>query len=229
MDELDNCADVRDVLPELATGAVSGETRSRALRHINRCPACRTKVLELARTADELLLLAPEREPPAGFESRLLAQLAGDRPRARRGARIARFGLRAAALVLVAALGAGAVLVLTAPVRELGERYQKTLTIAHGQYLRAARITADADADVGQLFAYQGHPSWVLVTVTGAPQPGSYEVRLITKNGSEHVLGTCVATGRTCVAGSTVDVRVANIQLIDLTLADGSRMTARFS
>jgi len=229
MDEMDICADVGDVLPELATGAASGAARSRTLRHINSCPACRTELLELAHAADELLLLAPEREPPAGFETNLLAHLADGRLPARPGARMARIALRAAALVLVAALGAGAVLLHTARERELGERYQETLTIAHGQYLRAARITAGAGEEVGQLFAYQGHPSWVFVIVTGAPRPGPYEVRLVTKNGVEHVLGTCMATARTCSTGSTVDVHVSNIELVNLTIANGPRLTARFS
>jgi hypothetical protein len=131
------------------------------------------------------------------------------------------------ALPVVSALGAGAALWRTAPDRDLGERYRRTLAIANGQYLRAAHITAEAGGDVGQLFAYQGHPSWIFVTVTSAPRPGAYRVRLVTKDGRERVLGECVATSGNCAAGGAIDVRVSNIRLVDLTMPEGPRLTAQ--
>jgi Putative zinc-finger len=236
MDELDACAATRDLLPQLATGAVCGDDRARVLRHISRCPACRVELTELSRTADELLLLAPEREPPAGFETTVLAKVTEAAAPARLSgvrARIARIALWAAvllvALPMVGTLGAGAALWRTAPDRDLGERYRRTLAIANGQYLRAARITAEAGGDVGQLFAYQGHPSWIFVTVTSAPRPGTYRVRLVTKDGRELGLGECVVTSGTCAAGGAIDVRVSNIRLVDLTMPEGPRLTAQLT
>jgi hypothetical protein len=233
MSEQDGCAEVRDLLPELATGATHGQDRAHVLRHVNCCPSCRATLTELSRAADELLLLTPQEEPPAGFESRVLANITPHVgkfaalvwPRAR----VAKIALWVAALVVVGALGAGGALVGTSADRDLGARYRNTLAIANGQYLRAARITADAGDDVGQMFAYQGHPSWVFVTVTGAPRAGSYQVRLVTKDGGERVLGECVATAGECAAGGAVDVRVSNIRLVDLTMPDGPRLTARLS
>src|SRR5258705_10219908 len=69
MDETPGCARVSPLRAELATGAATGYERARALGHVAGCPACRGELADLSRVADDLLLLAPRREPPAGFES----------------------------------------------------------------------------------------------------------------------------------------------------------------
>jgi anti-sigma-K factor RskA len=69
------CDRTRELAAELALGILDGEERAQALRHLAECPECRRAVEELTAVADELLMLAPEREPPAGFESRVLARL----------------------------------------------------------------------------------------------------------------------------------------------------------
>ena len=77
-----DCQEVRELLPELAAGVASGEQRARALAHLTGCPDCRQELQEAATLVDELMLvLAPEHEPSAGFESRLLAALPLARPR----------------------------------------------------------------------------------------------------------------------------------------------------
>ena len=58
---------------ELALGLLSGPDRAAGLSHMAACPTCRERVDDLSRVADRLLLLAPDAEPPAGFESRVLA------------------------------------------------------------------------------------------------------------------------------------------------------------
>src|SRR5258708_24065223 len=84
MDETADCQSVRPLLAELAIGAATGHDRAEALRHVAGCTGCRHEVAELARAADDLLLLVPEREPPPGFETQVaqrIANLAGARPR----------------------------------------------------------------------------------------------------------------------------------------------------
>jgi hypothetical protein len=73
------CAEFAALAPELALNLVSGDERAQALAHLTGCRACQTNLDELARTADALLLVAPSDEPPAGFESRVLAQLAAEK------------------------------------------------------------------------------------------------------------------------------------------------------
>jgi hypothetical protein len=77
MDETFECARVRPLLAELATGAATGIDRDRGLRHVETCVGCQLELAELALTADQLLLLVPEREPPAGFEAAVMNRIAG--------------------------------------------------------------------------------------------------------------------------------------------------------
>ena len=63
------CEETRGLAAELALGIVEGEERGRALEHLAVCPECRRRVEQLSEVADELLLLAPAKEVPVGFES----------------------------------------------------------------------------------------------------------------------------------------------------------------
>nr|MDQ3641745.1 hypothetical protein [Actinomycetota bacterium] len=83
------CAQLEDVAAELALGTVAGAERAAALDHLAGCASCRNLVDQLARAADSLLLLAPEAEPPPGFESRVLSRIAPvARPRRGRRRRV---------------------------------------------------------------------------------------------------------------------------------------------
>ena len=75
------CAQLRDVAPELALGVLGGAERGEALAHLDACSRCQVHVAELTEAADVLPLLAPEREPPPGFEARVLHGLASERRR----------------------------------------------------------------------------------------------------------------------------------------------------
>jgi hypothetical protein len=69
------------LIPELAIGVAAGDERARLLGHLARCVPCRGVLESASAAADALLLVAPEREPPPGFETRVLAGLAGATPR----------------------------------------------------------------------------------------------------------------------------------------------------
>ena len=77
-----SCEHTRQLAAELALGIADGADRARALQHLGECAECRRAVEELSGVTDELLMLAPERQPPVGFESRVLARLqpAADAP-----------------------------------------------------------------------------------------------------------------------------------------------------
>ena len=170
------CAELRDALTEVALGVADGATRAAVMAHLATCDRCRDELSSLADAADEVLLLVPEREPPADFEGRVLARLAAgvaaqgpaaegpvaEEPgapspaahgRATPGpATVRRHGAPRA--VLAAALGAGllvaggaGVWVVTAPDRELAASYRTTLDTAHGRYLTAADLVATDTTD----------------------------------------------------------------------------------
>src|SRR6266498_3450727 len=136
------CEQVRELGAELALGIAAGDERDAALRHLNSCAACRRLVAELSSVGDELLQLAPEQEPPMGFESRVLAKLAA--PPRRRPlqplTRRSRWAMAAAAAVLVAALGAGSVVVATADDRRLADSYRTALSTGEGSFFSAAPL-----------------------------------------------------------------------------------------
>ncbi len=78
------CEELRASAAELALGVLDGEERARALAHARSCPACSAHLAELAIVAGAVLEAAPAREPPPGFESRVLDALARPRGRVRR-------------------------------------------------------------------------------------------------------------------------------------------------
>lgn len=181
------CEEVRELAPELALGATSGEERARALAHLSRCAECRRVVDDLARVTDEVLLLAPQREPPPGFEGRVLSRWRAQRPaRGRRRAIAA-----AVAAALVAAGGAwGGTLAATKLDRQIGGYYREILGRVNGKYFSAAPLRTEGDRQVGSVFMYEGKPSWIFVVVRKGAVPGMREVVLVPRRGAAVHLAT---------------------------------------
>jgi len=95
-----NCAEARDLAPELALGILGGAERAEVLLHVNGCARCQVAVAEFTEVADALPLLAPEAESSAGFEERVLAAL--DAPkRSNRRRWISAIAVAAAAAAIV--------------------------------------------------------------------------------------------------------------------------------
>jgi hypothetical protein len=241
MSDAPGSAHIRELLPELAAGVATGEERGAALRHLAGCADCRLELDAFARTVDDLLLLAPEVEPPAGFESAVLARIAPaadgptvrPAPRRRPGAVLRRWSLRVAALGAAAALAAGVVWWQTAPDRHLADGYRRTLNVAHGSYLTAGPLTVSSSTwgtgygrRAGTVFAYQGDPSWIVVTVNGAPVSGAYRVVVVTRDGAEHMLGTVRVEAGAASYGETVRVPVSTIGSVRLTRPYAPTLTA---
>lgn len=241
MSNAPGCAHARELLPELAAGVATGEERGTALRHVAGCPDCRRELDAYAGTVDDLLLLAPEIEPPAGFESTVLARIAPDaegpttRPASHRrpGAAWRRWSLRVATLGAAAALAAGAVWWQTAPDRHLAEGYKRTLNVAHGSYLTAGSLTVSSSTwgtgygqRAGTVFAYQGDPSWLLITVEYAPVAGRYHVVVVTHDGAEHKVGTIRVGAGGGSYGTVVKVPIQTIGSVQLTRPDAPTLSA---
>jgi hypothetical protein len=66
------CTRLYDLAPELALGLLDGAERAEVLAHLERCATCHADVASLTELGEQLLLLAPEVPPPAGFETRVL-------------------------------------------------------------------------------------------------------------------------------------------------------------
>lgn len=220
------CARTRELIPDVAAGVASGEERARALAHVARCPRCRHELDNVTEVVDELVLLAPAVEPPAGFETSVLAQLAPQGRPVTRARRHTRVLLQAAALVVVAALASGATLWRTEDERQLAAHYQQALDEAHGRYLVAADLATGTSPEVGHVFAYEGSPSWIFLTAEGMPHAGRYEVLLGTRDGRNRNVGRLTVRDGATAWGTDIDVRVRDIALIRLVPVDRAAGTA---
>lgn len=218
------CAEARELFPELAAGVAAGDERARALGHLSGCPACRREFAGTAEVVDELLWLVPEHDPPAGFESSVLARLTPAVPPRRRS----RPRLWAASVVAAAALAAGAVWWQTTDDRELASNYRHTLKVAHGHDLSAAPLLLAGGAETGTVFAYQGSPSWIYVTFRSAPPQGRYEVRLLTRDGRRLALRPLTARPGGTAWGSTIQVPIEQMQKLEFIRSNVPIMTASF-
>jgi hypothetical protein len=245
------CGEYADALAEVATGAASGADRARVLAHLADCPDCRRELEELTRVADEVLLVAPEHDPPAGFEGAVLARIAAltaseppaapvppppPPPEAEPDAVVTPLRPRrwqralpyAAAAAVAGLIGAGVVWQGTSDERDLAASYRDTLDVANGRYFHAAPIVDDGGEQVGHVFLYQGEPSWVFTVLDDTIDPGAYEVVVTTEDWTEPVAE--VEVGRTGGgAGATVDADIYQIDQVDLVGADGSTFTADLS
>ena len=141
------CEEIRDLAPEIALGIADGEERAEALRHLSTCGECRHALERLSQVADELLVLAPTEEPPAGFESRVVEALGLERPPRRRLPRWLTprwLAPRLAPALAAAAVTAAVLIGAYSDERQTAERYRDTLALADGQYFQAKRLTDGA-------------------------------------------------------------------------------------
>jgi anti-sigma factor RsiW len=176
------CEEIRQLAPELALGIVEGEERGRVLQHLADCPECRAEVDRLSEVADELLLLAPHREPPPGFESGVLGGIRPPAPRRRRW-------LRPVLAPVAAALAAAAiVLAIVAPDLRLASHYRETLDQANGKEFESYALRGAGGAHVGTVFSYEGSPSWLHVDVDAGHRAGLSKAHLVTDDGDSIAL-----------------------------------------
>jgi hypothetical protein len=215
-----SCEETRRLAPELALGIADGAERARALEHLAGCADCRRAVGALSEVADELLMLAPEREPTVGFESRVLARLApapapapAPPPRWRPRRLLAVLAPAAAA----AAIATGIVLGATGDDRRLADHYRATLAEANGSYFEAARLRTPAGMRAGLVYAYRGNPSWIYVAVDRRYRSTAYGAELALTSGERVPLPRLRLDPETGSGGQAIPVdlhRVAAVRLV---------------
>ena len=178
-----DCAKIRDTLPEIALGIADGEQRALALEHIGACPDCRRALEELSSLADELTALAPQHEPPPGFENRVLDRLDIRQPTRRPARRRLRRLAFAGAVPAVAAATALAMSISYSSDLRLANQYRAALMGAHGTFFQSAHLNTPARQKAGIVFAYQGSPSWMFYTLDGRDGNGPYHEQIVTRSG----------------------------------------------
>jgi hypothetical protein len=168
------CGPTRLVSAELALGVLEGGERGDALAHLAGCAACRAEVRHLAEAVDGVVDLAPEAEPPVGFESAVIARIADERAgRATKeapGRRRRWFVAAAAALLLV--LGIGVTLVVAREGRGASSVATARMEAPDGATVGEVWRTGEPDAVV-----FVSVPAWAGIDTVGPDAP-RYALRL---------------------------------------------------
>jgi hypothetical protein len=218
------CREVRDLATEVALGIATGEERARVLEHIAGCTGCRQEIAELAQVADSLLLLAPEEEPPAGFESRVLRRIDQPRRSFRR-----RFAIMGAAASLALVVGGGGVLLMLGEDRRLADHYRDALAGANGDYFGVVDLFDEGGEEAGDVFVYEGDPSWVFVSFSEVETPGEYGIQVVTREGERLEGGSFEISAEKRTWGGELPVDLDEVAAIRCVLRGGaSVMVARF-
>lgn len=143
------CNQVRDAAPEMALGVLDAEVRSEVLVHLDACVACRRLVRDLSETADSLVLVAPEAEPSAGFERRVLGAV-DDSARQRGWRTVKLLAVTAAAAMIVSVVAVRVIDRVREPATPTASTVQRVSMVGDdGQ--KVGRVDVVADGELASL------------------------------------------------------------------------------
>ena len=166
------CAETQEHAPEFALGILHGGARAEIISHLERCQACATTVADFAEIVDGLMLVAPEAEPPVGFEDHALrAMLEQRRPKRRKRTLFA----VATLIIVTIALTVASVRVIDGFLAPLDPP-------------RAGNLVAKG-AVVGKAVLVSGNHPWVMVSVEGGLPDGRYRAELLDPKGDSPLVG----------------------------------------
>jgi len=208
-----SCAEVQERAGEMGLGVLGGTERAALLEHLEGCAVCRALVEDMAELADSLLLLAPQAEPPAGFESRILDRRAVPATSTARRRRLP-VALAAVAAALVAVAGTSLGLAFTGG-QAFQVRHAGALAAGGGRFLDMA-VLSEGGTQVGEAFLYAGSPSWIFMTVEGGDGRGRLTCEVRTSSGQTEVLGTFTPSGSYRSWGSTISVPADDLRSVVL-------------
>ena len=207
-----------DLLAELALGILTGRERAATLAHVETCPRCAEELEQLARAADAVVQVAPDMEPPLGFEVRLLDRMGVAAPSARRTVPM-RWALAAAAAVVALGLGLGLGL-------NSGSTPSSHPTTAIGGHT-GGHLVASADLqlggrDVGRVFTYGGSSPWMFMTLDDSTARGRVTCEVITTDGVVHEVGSFKAEKGYGAWGAPLRVAPQDVRTAEVVSSDGA-------
>ena len=195
------CDEYADDLAELALGILTGRARAATLAHVDSCPRCAEELEQLSHAADAVVRVAPQIEPPMGFEVRLFSRMGLDeapapsagapvrtlRP-ARWSKRVPRWALAGAAAVIALALGLG--IGWSTGSGHSGPPHPQGPA---GAEVAAGNLTANGST-VGSVNTYGGSKPWMIVTLADSWTDGKVTCEVVTDDGVTHEVGSFTAT-----------------------------------
>jgi hypothetical protein len=179
------------------------------------CAACRAELDELAGMADTLLLLGPEAEPPAGFESRVLDRLAAVRPAPDLAPRRRTWPVvsLAAAAAIVVGLAMGSVLARravpsSAPSTRVGAM--------------EARVAGWKGRVVALPVAGHTASTELIVSATSARSYGTYSLEVVDRDGGVHRYDNVALTDGKVLWSRTIAEPVVDLRRVRMITTDGT-------
>jgi hypothetical protein len=208
------CEAIQDELAELALGTLFGRRRSEVLDHVESCSRCAATLEQLSIVADQLVQLAPEIEPPLGFELRLAEKLRSAAP-VRQPSRFRRTGLLSAAAAVIVALGIG-IGTLANPFGG-GTKPVVRSTVN----LTAARLTSHGHV-LGEVMISAGSPAWMFVTINEGGWSGSVKCEVTLAGGKVETIGEFNLSGGYGAWGAPLTSAAGKVRSARLIAPDGA-------
>jgi hypothetical protein len=172
------CSEFDEQLEELAVGDLDESARRIALDHAAACRRCRQRLDDLLGITAAMLEFAPHREPPAGFENRVLDRLDGQRAVSHRRVIGRWLAVAAAVAALIVSVGAGFA---------AGRRQDATSEAS----ARSGAIETADGSTVGSIRLVRAAQPYALVTIDHAqPQSAVVRCELVFGDGSVETIGT---------------------------------------
>jgi len=212
------CEQFADNLAELALGILTGRDRVPTLAHVESCAHCADELDHLSRASDAVLDIAPEVEPPLGFEVRLLSRMRHDRVRSPR--HVPHRWLFACAAAVVA-LAAGLSIGLSMGSSPTSS---KVATQAHpttSKPVLTASLIED-DRTVGGVSLYGGSIPVLTMQLAESSVHGTVTCEIVTDNGATHELGTFRVTSGYGAWATPLGVSPRNVRVALLVSPDGA-------
>jgi hypothetical protein len=214
------CQQCQDLAAELALDVLPCHERADALAHLQSCPTCQDTVSALTVTADRLVELLPEAQPPAGFEQRVISALTPQAPRTRR------WWIPAAAGLVALALAAGGWIL--GHSNSPGAPAEINTQVGERTVMYAPLTTAQHE--IGHAYVYPGTPSWIYLSLDGGTASNTVHCDVVRRDGSTVRIGTFPVTHGRGAWGGPVPIDRNTVATARLTDGHGATVaTAHFT
>jgi hypothetical protein len=210
-----SCEDFGEVAAEFSLGVLTGRERAQAIAHLDECEGCREHVRQLSLTSEEMLGLLPVREPPEGFESRVMDRLGAATKRKRPNWTRRMLTMAAVALAVVACgIGGWGLRGAVAPSPGASTAQES---------LREATLLTAAHQPAGKIYLYDGDPRWLYMGVdTHAKSNDTVICQLVARGGRVFTIGSFRLEGGFGAWGSPDPVAASDVTGARITAMDGT-------
>jgi hypothetical protein len=209
------CGEYSDDLAELALGILTGRERAATLSHVESCPRCADELEQLSRAADTVVSVAPDMEPPMGFEVRLFdAMGVADTPPPRRSRSVVwLLAVAAVAVALVVGLSIGWM---------TGSKSNPGREAASEGPLVASTVLKLHGESVGHVYAYGGSRPWLFMTLADSTAQGHVTCEVITDQGVTRRVGTFTVKAGYGAWGAPLPIPTADVASARVVSSNGT-------